>query len=1359
MASGGAGRTQLLEYIGSTLARVEARQDVEPAELRGKILPSVTSSINRLTAAAPPQVRNRIKDIFTQYGVLPDHKGTVDGLKSALADIRSVIEGGGAPPSAPEDATPAKTPAEPEESHEAEADEADEAQDEVEEQAEAEAEAEEEEAEVEDEVADKTAEEANVEVAASPVAEQTSASAAAAGGAGRAQLLEYIGCTVSRIQSKEMSDSEFQTKVMPSVVASIQRLTASAPAKVKDAIQGIFTDAQVLPDYMAAIGQFLESLDKVRGLIQGPSVPATTADAAPVPAPGDTVAEAEAAAPPKDPNSSLGHRLRGLSVEFMATDLIAEVYERGLTRDSKVYELEPALIRPRGADVVCPRDNRLGAAYVDCLSEYDAGMSSFMLSYTWGYTIGDIVDSLTNFCENRKMDKRKSNVWICCLCINQHRVKEAQARKEVVPFEKFKDEFGDRVKSIGHVVALMSPWREPVYLKRVWCDFEMFTAAALKDECEISISMPPKESQDMRATLMSGTSANNTDLWESLQKVKIENADASVEEDKIRIFKLIETSIGFHALDTTVTDCIQKWVGSTCEDILAEVDEKMPSAEEIAKAKAGVSYVLRDIHKTERAYEVMTEAVKWFEAAKLIDTFAGAILLSNYGATCRRVNDLPKALQVFVRAKSIFEKTNSMDSLEGALFFNSYGAACRQNKDLQNCFEAFETARGILEKIDKFQTSEGAMVMNSLGAARRQVGDIAGALAAFDTAHEILTNGNMLLTPSGHVLMNSIAAVKKQTGDTKGALEAYLDGQKAIQKMGMVETPGGAQLMAQIGQVKKKLRDIPGAIAAYTEAKRIHNVLKTPHGDALNEVDSMLRQLQGGGGKGGNTGKGAGNPRHQNSGANWQTDGGWQGGGWSGGGGGGGWNASGGGWSASGGGGGGWNSRGGASAGGGGGGGGGGGDATSSGSSSRQETERERKQELDCMDVHERDHRNEAFQLLSRIFDVVDRDGSRVINETELVESLSDPTTGDVVQNEILSGLMKMATSKDGKISKKNFVNMFTHGFPTYNRVEFEAAVAMLRRLLAHLRAARKASQVEADKRRHKGAPYQERRLVRTPRSQTPRRAKEGPETTSSRPSSASEAKTPYGEKQRTPTAVAVREADGTSRVQRQQAEAPRSTNRPRSQPSTGETARTIARSRPRRGRSPKSEKTKEEEAEEVKESEEPIQPLAFDDPWAAAAARLENGQARPLAFQCASATFEADWAMNQPLSPSGPQSGLRGNHNLIPEEDPEIDLFANVPISADGQKVEFTPTTVVAARSSYKDVFDRVARCEPLSEVASKGLARSPRTAAGGLTPRTIAGNCRTAFLQVVESPEVSRSTPEGIYIHKWRHDRLLFE
>ena len=157
-------------------------------------------------------------------------------------------------------------------------------------------------------------------------------------------------------------------------------------------------------------------------------------------------------------------QLQGVNVLHLRTEFL-EAAVQAAGADAKVYHVEP-MIRARGKTTLCPRDGRMGSAYVDAIGA--AGPADFMLSYTWGYSVVDIIAALVAYCEREGLEQDSTYVWICCLCINQHRVKEKQELKQVVSTDEFRAEFESRVCGIKRVLSLVSPWDDPQNLKRVW---------------------------------------------------------------------------------------------------------------------------------------------------------------------------------------------------------------------------------------------------------------------------------------------------------------------------------------------------------------------------------------------------------------------------------------------------------------------------------------------------------------------------------------------------------------------------------------------------------------------------------------------------------------------------------------------------------------------------------------------------------------------------------------------------------------------------------------------------------------------------------------------------------------------------
>jgi len=172
-----------------------------------------------------------------------------------------------------------------------------------------------------------------------------------------------------------------------------------------------------------------------------------------------------------DPHSSAKSEkddldLLGVSVYHLDNDFLDGVLLEGYTEYTKIYQIEDlsnldknGIIREKGKDTTCPIDGRQGAAYVHTLQgDEHVGPASIMLSYTWGYSIGAIIDVLKNYCTTNNLNPKKVYVWICCLCVNQQRVIEKKRNGEVVPFEEFQSVFFKRVTGIGHILAMMAPW-------------------------------------------------------------------------------------------------------------------------------------------------------------------------------------------------------------------------------------------------------------------------------------------------------------------------------------------------------------------------------------------------------------------------------------------------------------------------------------------------------------------------------------------------------------------------------------------------------------------------------------------------------------------------------------------------------------------------------------------------------------------------------------------------------------------------------------------------------------------------------------------------------------------------------------
>ena len=55
----------------------------------------------------------------------------------------------------------------------------------------------------------------------------------------------------------------------------------------------------------------------------------------------------------------------------------------------------------------------MGAAYIDCLPDEDTGTANVMLSYTWGYSVKTIINTLVHHCKQQDLKRAETCVWVC----------------------------------------------------------------------------------------------------------------------------------------------------------------------------------------------------------------------------------------------------------------------------------------------------------------------------------------------------------------------------------------------------------------------------------------------------------------------------------------------------------------------------------------------------------------------------------------------------------------------------------------------------------------------------------------------------------------------------------------------------------------------------------------------------------------------------------------------------------------------------------------------------------------------------------------------------------------------------------
>uniref|UniRef100_A0A7S3V7M0 MalT-like TPR region domain-containing protein n=1 Tax=Chaetoceros debilis TaxID=122233 RepID=A0A7S3V7M0_9STRA len=514
----------------------------------------------------------------------------------------------------------------------------------------------------------------------------------------------------------------------------------------------------------------------------------------------------------------------GVSVYHLSTtfaDKVSEVH--GNSNPVKIYEILDTIICPTGEQVECSRDGRIGAAYVDAIGDEDTGPATHMLSYTWGYTVQSIVSSLSKYCQDNDLDPKKTYFWMCCLCVNQHRVNEAREANITVPFQTFKSTFEGRVRKIGHVVALMAPWDGPRYLNRVWCVFEMSQALQVPG-IELDIIMPPEEKEAFGKALEDGT-GELEDVYNVLWSVSIENAEATVEEDRKNILTLIENGPGFHVINTGVSKRIMTWFLSSAEDYAYEILNQGGMSPHCPRVVAKIGDLLMEANERKRALDLFNEGVRVARSNETISTNDGGYILLIRGVLHRWEGNLSLALENFEECRKILKEVKCWKTADGSTCLRQMALVKEMNGDLKGSIKIMQESKAFREETNTLNQQQGANLLKQMGHIYKKLGKEDKGEKYIMNAFRIFQDNDLMGTSDGANIHFAVGTCKLEKGDEDGAVEHYQRAVEIREKIQTIRSPQGASQLDSLAKLLRKMGKNADALLIEDRATNVRETL------------------------------------------------------------------------------------------------------------------------------------------------------------------------------------------------------------------------------------------------------------------------------------------------------------------------------------------------------------------------------------------------------------------------------------------------------------------------------------------------------------------------------------------------------
>jgi len=247
------------------------------------------------------------------------------------------------------------------------------------------------------------------------------------------------------------------------------------------------------------------------------------------------------------------------------------------------------------------------------------GQINVFVSHAWGLSFKNTVHSMEEFEKLLPADAPTCFYFIDFFAVNQYNPK------------KDLDKLGEIAKKSQKLLLIASPWERPAPLGRAWCIFEL--ANAVLGETELVISLPGKERRELQKAVkerLTSSYAMQTflDIFTNINSAK---SQASVEEDRLEIFKFIENKLdGFNAVDQKVATSLRRCIGMTvwsfCETWpIKETKEHAEFLMACSFMFAGLSMHEYNLKCSQQAHKIYKAAGDGYQADRAENSMAVAL--------------------------------------------------------------------------------------------------------------------------------------------------------------------------------------------------------------------------------------------------------------------------------------------------------------------------------------------------------------------------------------------------------------------------------------------------------------------------------------------------------------------------------------------------------------------------------------------------------------------------------------------------------------------------------------------------------------------------------------------------------------
>jgi tetratricopeptide (TPR) repeat protein len=208
----------------------------------------------------------------------------------------------------------------------------------------------------------------------------------------------------------------------------------------------------------------------------------------------------------------------GISVNWIKRGFWEELQASNLTTNDTMLTVLEKVIRPKCV-------TQTVSSYRASLPTKHTGPASLLISYVDESTVADVINSLDDFCRTHGHKDESVHVWMHGLC--EPLADDENRSSNAVNNDQRSKALHQRISSIGHVLAIMTPWTHPLIWNQAACLSEIYAAHQIRG-CKLTLVLPPAQTAAVFDALVGDLYAPIATLYKALDDLRVESSDPSL---------------------------------------------------------------------------------------------------------------------------------------------------------------------------------------------------------------------------------------------------------------------------------------------------------------------------------------------------------------------------------------------------------------------------------------------------------------------------------------------------------------------------------------------------------------------------------------------------------------------------------------------------------------------------------------------------------------------------------------------------------------------------------------------------------------------------------------------------------------